>query len=261
MGERKLKKWDNPDGTRMECTRDGCSNPIKTAALCSKHYSRVQRGTDENTHLFRWIDPDGNRMECSRLNCTAPINARGLCKRHYQRSVQGLPPEPTRGATVHPDGSPKTCSVEDCTKPVLALGLCQTDYHRKWGIENGRVAKPLTYCPVDGCGRVKAYRSVICKRCNQFRWRFSLTVEATIESWKYENRHCTNPGCLSTESLHMDHDHSCCPAGKFPQSSKVSCGECVRGWLCHPCNTTLGQMQEDPRRIGGLLRYLNGERG
>ena len=30
----------------------------------------------------------------------------------------------------------------------------------------------------------------------------------------------------------IDHDHRCCPPGK-------SCGKCIRGVLCHPCNMVI----------------------
>lgn len=36
--------------------------------------------------------------------------------------------------------------------------------------------------------------------------------------------------------LAVDHDHTCCPSDK-------SCGKCVRGLLCHKCNTFLGHYE------------------
>jgi hypothetical protein len=55
------------------------------------------------------------------------------------------------------------------------------------------------------------------------------------------------------EAWHIDHDHLCCPdAG--------SCGACVRGLLCHDCNTVLGRMNDDPVRLRSAAAYLERSR-
>lgn len=48
---------------------------------------------------------------------------------------------------------------------------------------------------------------------------------------------------------YVDHDHTCCP-------SSGSCGKCVRGLLCHNCNSMLGYAKDDPERLAGGLKYL-----
>ena len=48
-------------------------------------------------------------------------------------------------------------------------------------------------------------------------------------------------------SLHVDHDHACCP------SVRESCGECARGLLCSNCNTGIGLLGDD---LEGLLRAV-----
>lgn len=53
--------------------------------------------------------------------------------------------------------------------------------------------------------------------------------------------------------FHIDHDHNCCPG-------KSSCGDCVRGLLCGPCNQGLGQFKDSKELLANATEYLNGDK-
>lgn len=59
--------------------------------------------------------------------------------------------------------------------------------------------------------------------------------------------------CGSFTDLHIDHDHACCPG-------KESCGKCVRGTLCGPCNWALGLLGDSEERCVALVNYLRSRR-
>lgn len=249
------KNWRHPDGTPMTCLED-CDKPVEVAGRCQAHYHASRRvpGRSKNQG---WYDDNGNRMPCQDPGCSSEVEARGLCSSHYRASLKVEPKDKRRPRNkwVNPDGTRKSCHEEGCERPVHASGLCSLHYDRVWKVSS-IVNSEWGICPISECERKKRAGALICGRCRQTRWRYGLTDEVYLEMMRVENRFCSNPGCGSTERLHLDHDHSCCPYGKFPTKTRSSCGECVRGWLCHSCNTSLGQMQESPERIRGLLTYL-----
>lgn len=46
----------------------------------------------------------------------------------------------------------------------------------------------------------------------------------------------------SRRKIHVDHDHSCCRGVR-------SCGKCVRGLACEPCNKGIGMFGDNPERM------------
>ena len=56
--------------------------------------------------------------------------------------------------------------------------------------------------------------------------------------------------CKREMPLTVDHDHSCC-------DSDASCGRCVRGLLCNPCNRALGFFGDDLERLRSAVQYLS----
>lgn len=97
-----------------------------------------------------------------------------------------------------------------------------------------------------------------CKPCNQMYQRmrkFGLDAE-TYDALLLAQGGCCAI-CLSPDSgprgWHVDHDHDCCPHSR---TSFVTCGQCVRGLLCHSCNLAIGGMKDDPTRLRAAADYI-----
>jgi len=106
------------------------------------------------------------------------------------------------------------CTWNECDRANWVDGLCQMHFKRKL---NG---KPMD---IDRDSNNKYTR---------IKHRYKLTKE------QYDLM--AKDGCYvcsSTEFLHVDHDHACCPTNK-------TCGKCVRGIVCHSCNITLGRLEK-----------------
>jgi len=48
----------------------------------------------------------------------------------------------------------------------------------------------------------------------------------------------------------IDHDHTCC-------SGRYTCGQCLRGVLCHDCNTGLGKLGDSKASLMRAVEYVS----
>lgn len=72
----------------------------------------------------------------------------------------------------------------------------------------------------------------------------NLTLENWSELLAQFDGKCWNCGYLPADdegwrALHIDHNHECCHdvrIGRAPAKGARSCGRCIRGLLCRPCN-------------------------
>jgi hypothetical protein len=107
----------------------------------------------------------------------------------------------------------------------------------------------------------KLYWCSSCNPCRRLRWnsklarrqqlarRYNVTPEWFDETLAKQGG-CAACGSETTDGKywHIDHDHSCC--------AKNSCGKCIRGILCHGCNTGLGNVGDSIERLNNLIDYL-----
>lgn len=89
------------------------------------------------------------------------------------------------------------------------------------------------------------FSTVRCKPCKNAH-AHGTTVAHLLEIQESDIPECA--ACKSTDLLKVDHDHACCPSVK-------SCGNCVRGYLCHACNTAEGLLRSVDRVLA-LAEYM-----
>ena len=143
------------------------------------------------------------------------------------------------------------CEFENCVKPLFVKGVCRGHYNQR---RLGKELVPLRRrdmqsgdCTISWCYSPATVRS-LCDKHVRRAYRYSISPAKL--SQLISPAICQSCGD-STQELNIDHDHSCC---NRPYSS---CGECVRGALCSPCNTALGILSESPHKLSGLLEYIS----
>lgn len=246
------------------CSLENCKKRVKSRGMCSAHYEawRIRNRVEIESRKRQWYDEDGRRLPCLADDCSDPNYALGLCSYHYSENHYRT----QRGAKVtrfnkkwkrlgiSPDQLP--CSFEGCLNGQYRRELCSTHLAQLERDGELRPVRQRFECPVRGCPRdySRAAQLRMCIPHTSLARRMSLSRERVIDL--FAPGVCSNPGCGNSTSLHVDHDHACCPDGTYAETGKVSCGECVRGVLCMNCNVSLGRLRESPERIRGLATYL-----
>jgi hypothetical protein len=144
------------------------------------------------------------------------------------------------------------CRDEADPKYVNKDGLCPGHIRQSYngGLKPKRLRKgSFANCLVPGCENEYSHRG-FCRKHAERAERYKLDVLQFIQI----TQDAVCAACDSTENLHIDHDHACCP-GKGR-----TCGNCVRGVLCGHCNHILGKAQDDRERLMKLVEYLDASR-
>lgn len=56
--------------------------------------------------------------------------------------------------------------------------------------------------------------------------------------------------CKTRPATSVDHDHACC------SGRDGSCGKCIRGVVCSPCNTAIALLGDNEKGVAKALQYL-----
>lgn len=87
--------------------------------------------------------------------------------------------------------------------------------------------------------------------------RYKLKYRYNMTPQEYHDRlDSQDSKCLvcqrSDRVLSIDHDHDCCPGRR-------SCGECIRGFICNPCNVALGMFTNSIDTLYRAIDYLGSD--
>lgn len=97
----------------------------------------------------------------------------------------------------------------------------------------------------------KSKRFLESRRTFAVKWRYGITFEQYDAMLNAQNGGCAICGDVpKLKSLHIDHDHSCCPG-------KRSCGKCIRGLLCGSCNWGIAYLKDSPLILRQAENYLS----
>lgn len=264
------------------CTIDGCSGPHFGRGYCNLHYWRLirQPKREQRMATCAWC---GGRKPISEMR--HPVSSRGPTPSHCQACRDAHPGQAwcDHHATAHdrsrftprpsrPIGVGSICVLAESEKasgrrdlPPIACPACRRD-QPTWAFRGGR-AKSVTcrscedehphlrWCPdcadwlpkglftpsgVDA--KFLSSRCVPCRTANTH----GVTVAYLLRLQGVTEPECA--ACGSRDFLKIDHDHAHCPSAR-------GCAECVRGYLCHSCNTAEGLLRT-PERVRLLLAYM-----
>lgn len=209
---------------RRSCVVDGCENIHQARGYCRKHYMAASRAGEFD------------HEPCSHAGCDRPGISLGLCALHYVRQREG----------------------RDMDAPIQEKW--PTDLRNEDGQKRCRACE--TWLNVGEFGvatRTKDGLNVLCKRCNRSRERFrkyQMTEDDVLDLLEWQGGHCRI--CLTTEpdarGWQVDHDHKHCPTDG--SGNAVTCGLCIRGVLCSPCNTAIGLLRDDVAALDRARAYL-----
>ncbi len=199
-------------------------------AHCQRSKKRRKTGDDRFCSL---PCEQGTRAKCTAGNCQLYAWELGMCTGHAQQARRGA----TLGELVV-RRRPMSVGYRDEHGRKLCIRCEQWLPTASFGSRRATADKLASYCRE--CSALKVIRT-----------KYGVSADRYREMLVAQGGGCAICGTKPmTYRLAIDHDHRCCP------DDRRSCGKCVRGLLCGPCNVALGMLQENPDLFAKAAEYL-----
>lgn len=181
--------------------------------------------------------------KCAFAPCPMPRKTLEWCPTHYLQQYNGrtmrMVTKRKYPVTTRDETGNKRCSTCEQWRP-------EADFASSYGKADGLQSR----CRECNAAIYRARADLV--RDKMREQRFGLTRGQFDAMFEAQGNACaicatTDPG---PRFWCVDHDHACCPeAGR-------SCGSCIRGILCGPCNHALGNMRDRPELLRAAAHYL-----
>lgn len=253
-----IQHYCGPD-CRPRCSVEGCEKARHGKTYCTSHHSRWKRTGDPLTPLER----KPNIGPCGVDGCDRPMRKTGLCGSHYAQSRRAdTSPTPFVYTWAEPDSPCVVCGAKGrsgARRRHCSNACAAADSRHKGRRPESAVC---TFCGDEfplmrtATGRLQRTDTKWCPPCGRDspevrRFRFYGVTREQYQLALAEGCQICNE---VVDTLHVDHDHSCCPG-----SRKTTCGKCVRGFLCGPCNRGIGLFFDRADVVRRAAAYLDGK--
>lgn len=197
---------------------------------------------------------------CTFPDCDAPHKARGWCAAHYLqwRTTGTLKPR----VWANKGGSCAVCGgevPEGSGRRKHCSGACQQVDSRTKGTRPTQSV--CDYCGNtfsllrERTGRLQRTDTKWCPDCGRDSPEVARFKRYGVTKEQYDA--ATANGCeicgRTDKPLHVDHDHACCV---MRGGTGKTCGSCVRGFLCGPCNRGIGLFFDNADALDSAALYL-----
>lgn len=243
------------------CKIDTCPDPARSKGLCNLHYQRHLKGAAMEDR--RRISRDG---PCLVDGCDRPRRSRGLCSSHYDhgrrrtqcpacdcamKDTSGICRTCYLAAVAAHLPTEKTCRRCDRTLPTSAFSLRKSALGgAKWRsccreceVVDSRLRNQNAYRD-----QSKRYLASPYVHLRRYAKQLGIPWAEVVERYPADNR------CEVCRRTPKEAN----PGGRFVRLSLDHCHQtgALRGFLCGPCNTGLGQLGDAPERVQAALEYL-----
>lgn len=217
---------------------------------------------------------------CTVEACIEPLHAKGMCTRHYNRFRDYGNTNLSRKNTKIDWSNPQSCA--ECAKPMVRSGTKPLSplqvVHARYGScivcvsrTRGGYAPRYAAATRDGLRQCKLCEDFLpledyrisnkyvsgidnaCKLCNRLVYTYHIDKKryiAILEAQNYSCAICLTHVDTLEKDLCIDHDHTCCAY------RAKSCGKCVRGLLCVPCNQAIGMLKDNTSALQRAIDYI-----